>query len=103
MRAILTIVLLGMAYSCYSQLSNDELKKLRKKRFTNYVVTGSMVFLAGAADGCNQALMYQYAGFKRVFPNANDQFWKPSMSGANKYKNGDPRQGAKFPGSRTYL
>jgi len=103
MRAILTIVLLAMAYSCYSQLSNDELKKLRKKRFTNYVVTGSMVFLAGAADGCNQALMYQYAGFKKVFPNANDQFWKPSMSGANKYKNGDPRQGAKFPGSRTYL
>ena len=70
---------------------------------TNYVVTGSLVFLSGAADGVNQALMYQYGGFKKVFPHANDHFWKPSVSGANKYKNGDPRQGAAFPGSRTWL
>jgi hypothetical protein len=97
------LVLLGLACQCYSQISADELKKLRKKRITNYAVTGTMIFLAGAADGVNQALMYQYEGFKKMFPHSNDQFWKPSLSGANKYKNGDPRQGARFPGSKTYL
>ena len=100
-RWALLIAILGAAYACSAQLSQDELKKLRKKRTTNYVITGTLVFLAGACDGVNQALQYQYDPFKKVFPNANDQFWKPSMSGANKYKNGDPSQGAKFPGSTT--
>jgi hypothetical protein len=100
---ILSLVLLANAFACYSQTSQDEFKKLRKKKITNYAITGTMVLLAGAADGVNQALMYQYGGFKKTFPNANDQFWKPSLSGANKYKNGDPRQGAAFPGSRTWL
>jgi hypothetical protein len=100
---VLSLVLLANAVACYSQMSGDELKKLRKKRMTNYAVTGTMVFFAGASDGVNQALMYQYGGFKKIFRNANDHFWKPSVSGANKYKNGDPGQGAAFPGSRTWL
>ena len=100
---VLSLVLLANVFACYSQMSQDELKKLRKKRVTNYAITGTMVMLAGAADGVNQALMYQYDGFKKVFPRANDRFWKPSLSGANKYKNGDPGQGAAFPGSRTWL
>jgi hypothetical protein len=100
---ILTLVLLANVLACCSQMSQDELKKLRKKRIANYAITGTMVMLAGAADGVNQALMYQYDGFKKVFPHASDHFWKPSLSGANKYKNGDPRQGAAFPGSRTWL
>jgi hypothetical protein len=81
----------------------DELKKLRKKRTTNYAITGTMVFLAGAADGLNQVIMDHYGAFKKVFPDANDRFWKPAMSGANKYKNGDPAQGPAFPGSTTWL
>jgi hypothetical protein len=100
---VLSLILLIEAFACYSQPLTEESKKLRKKRITNYVVTGSMVFLSGAADGVNQALMYQYGGFKKVFPHANDHFWKPSVSGANKYKNGDPGQGAAFPGSCTWL
>lgn len=100
---ILSVVLLAKALCCCSQLSADELKTLRKKRVKNYIVTASMVFTAGSSDGVNQALMYQYNGFKKAFPGANDHFWKPSVSGANKYKNGDPRQGAAFPGSRTWL
>jgi len=70
---------------------------------TNYVVTGSLVLLAGAVDGVNQALVYQYGGVKKVFPNINDHYWWPVKSAYNKYKNGDPAQGAKFPGSRTWL
>ena len=36
-----------------------------------------------------------------TFPTANPQFWNPEISWTNKYKNGDPLQGAKFPGSTT--
>jgi hypothetical protein len=99
---LLSLALLVSVTACYSQLSGDELRKLKKKRITNYAITGTMVLLAGAADGVNQALMYQYGGFKKAFPHANDKFWKPAISGANKYKNGDPSQGAAFPGSRTW-
>ena len=102
-QALFTLLLLAAAIASYCQNPDEELKKLRKKRITNYAITGSMMFLSGAADGLKQALMYQYDGFKKVFPHSNDQFWKPSLSGANKYKNGDPKEGAKFPGSRTWL
>jgi hypothetical protein len=94
---------LAKGFVCTAQLSPDELKHLKKKRIGNYVVSGSMMLLAGAADGFNQGLMFRYDGFKRVFPQANDQFWKPSLSCNNKYRNGDPKQGAAFPGSRTWL
>ncbi len=100
---ILCIVLLAKVSTCCAQMPSDELKKLRKKRTTNYALTGTMSFLAGASDGVNQVLMYHYGAFKKVFPHANDHFWKPSLSGANKYKNGDPAQGAAFPGSKTWL
>lgn len=99
---ILAAMLL-LSFCCSAQMTAEQLKKLNKKRIANYALTGSLVMLAGAADGVNQALLYQYAGFKRTFPAAPDQFWKPSISGANKYKNGDPAQGAAFPGSRTWL
>jgi hypothetical protein len=102
-RIILSLILLATAFACFSQGPGEEIKKLRKKRLKNYAITGTMVLLAGASDGINQALQFQYPGFKKAFPGANDKYWKPSLSGANKYKNGDPEQGAKFPGSRTYL
>ena len=102
-KLIFSLVLLATAFTCFSQTVEDDIKKLRKKRVKNYVVTGSLMMLAGSADGVNQALQFQYIGFKKAFPHACDQFWKPSLSGANKYKNGDPKQGARFPGSRTWL
>lgn len=102
-KLIFSLILLAGAFATFSQTVEEDLKKLRKKRVKNYVITGSLVLMAGAADGFNQALQFQYGGFKKAFPHACDQFWKPSLSGANKYKNGDPKQGAKFPGSRTWL
>lgn len=74
-----------------------------KIQLRKQIAPASLVFLAGACDGLNQVLNYQYKGFKRHFPGANDQFWYPSTSFQNKYKNGDPKQGARFPGSTTYL
>ncbi|HEY6506154.1 MAG TPA: hypothetical protein VIZ28_19395 [Chitinophagaceae bacterium] len=102
-KALFSFILLATGFACYSQISAEDLKKLRKKRINNYVITGSLVMMAGAADGANQALLFQYPGFKKAFPHSSDQFWKPSISGANKYKNGDPAQGAAYPGSRTWL
>jgi hypothetical protein len=102
-KLILSLILFATTSACFSQTVEDDLKKLRKKRVKSYVITGSLVMLAGGADGFNQALQFQYAGFKKAFPHASDQFWKPALSGANKYKNGDPKQGARFPGSRTWL
>jgi hypothetical protein len=97
------LLLLSIAVTTVCQDPLDDFKKQRRKKIANYAITSGLVLLAGASDGVNQAIMYQYGGFKRAFPGANDKFWKPALSGANKYKNGDPRQGARFPGSRTWL
>jgi hypothetical protein len=102
-KLLLLLVMLMSIFTGHSQLTEEKLKELRKKRTTNYVLTGTLVFLAGGADGVNQALQFRYNGFKKVFPNANDQFWKPALSCDNKYKNGDAKQGRRFPGSRTWL
>lgn len=59
------------------------------------------MFLAGAANGLNQDLLFHYHEFESTFPNANPQFWDPDLSWRNKYLNGDPTQGEKFPGSST--
>jgi len=58
-------------------------------------------FLSGASDGTAETLRDHYQEFKITFPNANDQFWNPDISWKNKYKNGDYRQGPKFPLSTT--
>ena len=59
------------------------------------------MFLAGAANGVNQDLLFHYNEFESTFPNANPQYWNPDLSWRNKYLNGDPAQGEKFPGSST--
>ena len=59
------------------------------------------MFLAGALNGINQDLLFHYHEFESTFPNANPQFWNPELSWRNKYLNGDPTQGEKFPGSST--
>ena len=52
-------------------------------------------FIAGVADGIGDNLQYHYDG--------NHHYWQPEISWRNKYKNGDPAQGRKFPGSTTWL
>jgi hypothetical protein len=59
--------------------------------------------VAGMADGVNEEISHHYRDFKRIFPNASDQFWDPKISWTNKYKNGDYTQGRKFFGSTTFL
>jgi hypothetical protein len=71
-----------------------------QRPWKEYLVPGTLMFLSGLTEGTNEALAFHYRqGFKRCFPGASDQFWDPSVSWKNKYKNNDPSQGPRFPGS----
>lgn len=94
-----TTLLLLFVICCHGQ----QAQKRPSIPIGNYVLTGSLVFLAGAADGLNQALSFHYDAVKSRFPGMNDSYWNPGQSWCNKYKNGDPQQGRAFPGSRTWL
>jgi hypothetical protein len=61
----------------------------------NHIKTGAFVFLAGMAKGFNETLQFHWKEFHRQFPNANPQWFNPSISWRNKYKNGDAEQGPK--------
>lgn len=71
-----------------------------KYQIKKQVLPAALVLVAGALDGLNQVIAYQYPNFKARFPGANDRYWSTEISFLNKYKNGDPAQGAKFPGSK---
>lgn len=87
----------------YSPSFKLNLPHTNKKVINSYLLTGGMIFIAGGFDGLNQALQFRYNNFKRDFPKAKDLFWNPAISWRNKYKNGEPEQGRKFPGSTTWL
>ena len=69
----------------------------------NKILTGGLLFTAGAAKGFNEALQYKYNGFEDIFPKANDQWFYPTFSYKNKYKDGDPAKGPRFPLSTSVL
>jgi len=75
----------------------------REFKLIEEIPSMSAMFLAGAFNGVSQDVLFHYNEFENTFPNANPQFWDPSISWVNKYKNGDPLQGARFPGSTTIL
>ena len=54
--------------------------------------------LAGLFNGVMDTLQFHYGS--SPFPK-DSLFWNPSLSWRNKYKNGDPGQGPRFPGSTT--
>jgi len=69
----------------------------------NKIITGSLVFMAGASKGFNETLMFHWDAFHQKFPHANPNWYDPQLSWKNKYKDGDPAKGAKFPLSTTML
>ena len=75
----------------------------REFRLLEEIPSMSTMFLAGAFNGVSQDLLFHYDEFEATFPNTDPQFWDPEISWTNKYKNGDPLQGARFPGSTTIL
>lgn len=69
----------------------------------NKIITGSLIFTAGLAKGFNEALEYHYNGFEAIFPHANDQWFYPTFSYTNKFKDNDPEKGPRFPLSTSVL
>jgi hypothetical protein len=78
-------------------------KPAKWKMNRNKWVTGGLMFLAGSAKGFNEILQYNWDGFEKVFPDANPQWFYPPFSYKNKYKDGDPEKGPKFPFSTSLL
>ncbi|MEN9549460.1 MAG: hypothetical protein RIR12_2051 [Bacteroidota bacterium] len=107
--------LLIPGYSINNQLVTVDEKKHKKKKeiklYTdtkwrmnqNKFITGALVFIAGSAKGFNEGLQFNYFGFESIFPKANDQWFYPGMSFKNKYKEGNPEKGPKFPLSTSIL
>jgi len=69
----------------------------------NRIVTGGLIMISGAAKGFNETLEFNWKGFEDVFPKANPKWFYPQQSFKNKYKDGDPEKGAKFPLSTSAL
>lgn len=95
---IFLTIFLMLGIWCHGQTATK-----KKKHTGNYAVTGGLVLLAGAADGLNQVICHKYPSFQKAFPRARVQWWAQERSWSNKYKNGDPAQGRRFPGSKTWL
>jgi hypothetical protein len=69
----------------------------------NKILTGGLLALSGAAKGFNETLEFNWKGFAAVFPKANPKWFYPQQSFKNKYKDGDPEKGEKFPLSSSVL
>lgn len=80
-----------------------KLQPMKWKVSRNHLLTGGLVFLAGASKGFNETLQFHWKEFRRQFPHANAQWYNPGISWKNKYKNGDMNAGAKFPLSTSVL
>jgi hypothetical protein len=78
-------------------------KTERWKLNGNRLLTGGLLVLAGAAKGLNETLEFNWHGFAAVFPKANPKWFYPQQSFKNKYKDGNPENGAKFPLSTSAL
>lgn len=80
-----------------------QLQPIKWKVTGNHLWTGGLIFVAGASKGFNETLQFHWKEFRRQFPKANAQWLYPAVSWKNKYKNGDPEAGAKFPLSTSLL
>lgn len=85
-RAITTLMFLLVLTAMSAQKLN--------KKLNLYLKASPMYFVAGASDGINQVLWARYDHFKRIHPNANDQYWNPFLSWENKYDHGLLKQTA---------
>lgn len=78
MKKLILIFLLANITTCVAADSLSGEVKLKAIRY-------SCMFVSGYADGINDAISFHYTAFKRVHPNANDQFCNPAISWKNKY------------------
>lgn len=67
----------------------------------HFILSALFYFLSACCKGVMDTLMFHYS--TSVFVDRNPLFWNPGESWRNKYKNGDPKQGPRFPLSTTLL
>ncbi len=92
----LTLILLTCTLQAQAQvLTKEDIKPL--------FVKSGLLCLSGAFDATAEVCRINYSYFDQVFPGADPQFWNPSESAGNKWKNGDSKQGEKFLFSSTAL
>lgn len=89
MKIKIAIFFLFLASFTYSKDS------LRWLRYGTY-------FTAGMAEGYSDVLNFHYYKFQKLHPNANANYWNPSISWVNKYDNVQERT-ENFPLSTTAL
>jgi len=65
-------------------------------RWKYIAMRSGVLVLSGACDATAEVLRINYAQYKSVHKNANDQFCNPAISWTNKWRNGDPEQGDAF-------
>ena len=99
MKRYLALALLLITVTTQAQI--NALGQTTKNQESNFYVTSSLLFVSGLADGLAEACKFHPKGVTEVF--GNPKFWDNSLSWRNKYRNGDPAQGAKFPFSTTAL
>jgi len=99
----IALLMLSMASHAQYNIGAEHEVSTRWKLDKNKWITGSLVFLAGASKGFNETLLFHYDQFHQRFPNIHARWFNPQESWKNKYKNGDPAAGAKFPLSTTVL
>jgi len=97
----LLIAFLLFSLTAQAQLNSEKSFKWHMDK--NKYTTGGLVFLAGASKGFNETLLFHWKAFRHTFPKANADWFNPNVSWTNKYKNGDPDAGAKFPLSTSVL
>src|SRR5437868_11883932 len=97
----LLVGILLLASSVQAQYKADNPNRWKIDR--NKLISGGLLFTAGAAKGFNETLMFHWKGFNHMFKKANPNWYNPNVSWRNKYKGGDPYAGAKYPLSTTVL
>jgi len=97
----LLFVLLLFSFTAQAQINTDKANKwhMDHKKY----LTGGFVLVAGASKGFNETLMFHWKAFRHSFPKVNAEWFNPNISWRNKYKNGNPDAGAKFPLSTSVL
>ena len=98
MKLLVALLFFGITVQAQHKTESSKWKMDRNKW-----LTGGLVFTAGASKGFNETLLFHWKAFHHAFPKANAQWFNPNESWKNKYENGDPDAGAKFPLSTSVL
>jgi len=96
MKHVIVLLAFLLPAGVFSQSKSKVLNYLDNNKYSL-----SSMFVAGTLDGTVEILRHDYGAFKRVFPNANDEFWNSEISWQNKWEGGERANGEKFLGSST--